>query len=337
MDFALERTIRHAAFGFAISPDGSKIAVSGARDIIVLSLPDLQRLQSISINNAGSMVFLSDNCSMLILNTTGMTFFWNGTTAEKIGKWPVPRWFEEPLFYGDDNHIFWGSVGGVWCYDIHSRAMTQVFTTKKEAVICRCDQGIVKILLISNHADEQRIGMAEISFDGDILYECRAKHALKTRLVNRPAWSDDDLIAISTIAAPQESFPVLPRVIAYKFTLDGRAMIDEDTETGEAAMPAHSILYLLDKKGNILIENHSGQDDDDGHLYYGNGIFAMSCSSQEKIRLFDAATLRQIYCFQKSNFSADNGINPPTFVCFSPDGKVLTGSWSRLYRFRQVI
>lgn len=334
MELFLDRTIRHGAFSCAVSHDLHEFAISGSKDIKVYSVPDFEELYCIPVKNVCTMVFLSDNRSILILNTSGILFFWDGSNLKRVGHWPVPEWYETPMHYGDDAHIFWGNVGGVWKYDAKERSMNQVFSTEKDVYICSCDHGIIKVLLTnSDSADEGQIELLKLAYSGEVLSRKVTKDPLKIRLIHRPVWSDD-MIAISAIAAPHRSKPVFERVVKYQFTPEGRAILKEDIWSPEPEGRPHCMLYLLDTEANILDAQKSNSHD--GNLYCGNGILAKCCTDEECVVVMRLNNLQDVCYIRKNLLTKGTEGNPPTFAWFGPDDLLVIGSWHRLFVFRIV-
>ena len=334
MDIVLKQRIRHGAFSYAVSHDLHKMAISSDKDIAIYSIPDFCQLAVVPVRNTSSMVFLSDNISLLVLNSIGQMFHWNGEMLEDHGVWPVPQWYESPLFYGSDSKIFWGSQGGIWSYNVVQRSMKKILSIPKDVNICRCDHGVIKALLTeSSSVDEQIIGLMEVSYEGEILSKRETKVPLKTRLINQPAWSNDDYIAVSTIAAPEQARPIFERIATYSFTPEGRAVLEQDFWLPENISCPHSILYLLDGTGDICIAKEFDADDNDGNLFCGNGILAQCCSGEENVVLMRMADLQEICNIPKSLLTKGIKVNPPTFVWFAPDNLLVVGSWERLFVF----
>lgn len=332
MILSLDRTIRHGAYAYAVSHDLRKIAISGSKDIQVYSVPDFEKLNCIPFKNVCTMVFLSDNCSILILNTTGMLFIWDGSSLKKVGSWPVPVWHETPMYYGADESIFWGSVGGIWKYDVQERSMKQIFSTEKEVFICNCEHGIIKALLTnSDSADEGLIELLELAYDGEVLSQKVTKDLLKLRLIRRPIWGDD-MIAISTIAAPRQSNPVFERVVKYQFTPEGRAILEEDIWAPGIVSRPYCMLYFLDTEANILAANESASHD--GDLYCGNGFLAKCCADEECVVVMRLDNLKDVCYVRKSLLTKGTEGNPPTFAWFGPDDLLVIGSWQKMFVFK---
>lgn len=334
MKIKIDRTIEHPAFAVALSTDFRKIAISGCTNIAVYSLADYSLVMKIPAKNVSSMVYLSDDCSMLIQNTTGSLFLWDGTRLKRAGKLPEPEWTGEPLHYGDDAHIFWNGSSGIWCYDATTCNMKQIFVTEGRTIICGCSQGIIRFLTRAGYdnppVDEQNIQITEMLFDGTILRTHTTSQQLKTRSVNRPAWSEDGIIAVSTVAAPTGFVSDLTEVILYEFTPQGRARIKEVAGGANPWSPPHAVMYLMDDEGQILLEKHYDDHRDSGNLYCGHGLLAKSCFSAGSVSFMTIRDLEIVGIIDKNDLAHGSRVNPPTFVLFLPDKRILVGSWNKL-------
>ena len=327
------KTIKQPAFTFAIAHDKSKIAICGLRNVVIYRLPLMTKMQTISVANPSSAVFLADDCTLLILNTSGMTFIWHGGELERLGRWPVPQWFERPLHYGDDHHIFWGGHGGIWCFDAKSRTMTHLYKANAQAEICASSDGVLKFLLMEQKpADEQSIVLVEMRFDGTVQHFCKTKNCLKTRLVGRPVWSDDGFIALLTVAAPQESCHT-EKSISYRFTQDGRACAETADIEEIEAVSAATVMYLLDREGNILVKKKFDTTENYGDLFCFRDCIVKCSLLGGTASFMDLHDLQTLHVVKKSDFRKDCGANPPTFACYAESGLVLVGSWEKLMLF----
>lgn len=265
---------------------------------------------------------------MLILNTVGETFLWEDYEVKRLGYWKVRHWTETPLHYADDSHIFWGGPGGVWCYNAISRTMRQILFTEKCVEICGCSSGRLRMLFLQDPPiDEQRIDIVEMDYDGRIRHSASTKVNIKTRLIYKAAWNCDNIIALSTVAAPQKESSAISRFGPYRFTNLGRAIVTEGLEDTEYNLPK-PMLYLVDRNGNIRI---AVEDNEQGNLYCGNNTLAKCCSYSKDIHFMRIEDLRMVGAIDSKMLSVKKTINPPSFVCFLSKEKVLVGTWNALF------
>lgn len=331
MGITIVRMINHPAYAAALSSDYGRIAISGSKDVAVYSLIDYTLIQKIPVKNASSMVFLSDNCSMLILNTTGSWFLWDGIKLKHKGKWPVPQWREDPLHYADDAHIFWSGSGGIWCFDAITCSIKLLFSTDDRTIICSCSNGIIKYLsFVDSSVDERYIRIAEMLFDGTVLYTNISKQQVQARRINLPAWSEDGIIAVSTIAAPMGLERDVTAALPYEFTTKGRACVKEAAEWVQPWSPPHAVMYLMDREGNVLRELHSNANDG-GNLFCGHGLLAKSCFSARSVSFMTISNLEMVGIIGENDLVYGIEPNPPTFVLFLPKKRILVGSWNKLF------
>lgn len=303
MELVLEKIIRSAAYRIAVSPDGSRLAISSERKVTILSLPDLKKENAIPVRHTSSMIFLEDNYSMLVLDTTGGFYLWNGEELENLGRRPVPRWVEGPLFYAGRNSAFWAGGGAVWKYDVEKRQMTKVFSTEREPFLCRVDDGIIRLVTLAYNQTLQHMEIFQIDHEGAVLSSCRTKE-LQTAVFGMPCWDENDRIAISTAAS--------------------------------TAKGAASFVYVIDgKNGEVLSQTETQAEWETGDFYCGNGLLA-KCNQvlKKKIRFFEAQSMNVLCDLQVERIEESGEVNPPTMVAFLPDGRILAGSWRRLFVFR---
>ena len=142
MQLELIKTMNHTAFEFAISHDKTKFATSSDRMVRVYSWPELKVIEKFRLSNVSSMVFLEDNCSILLLNTTGKLFLWDGKVLHKQGKWPMRDWIEKPLVYYKKNYILWAGEDGIWKYNADTREIERIYSSHGDNnTVCSCQNG----------------------------------------------------------------------------------------------------------------------------------------------------------------------------------------------------
>ena len=179
MEFTVEKNVCQGAMCIAVSPDGTHAAVSSERSVGLYTLPELKREGSFRLSNAGTMVFLSDNRSLLILNTTGVLYLWNGTELERLGDWQVPEWYENPLHFIGDDTVLWAAVGGVWRYHVPSRTMTRLYETDRNVQLGPVENGVVRFA----ECKRSYIGLHPIDFvtmttEGEVLSRVTTREKL---------------------------------------------------------------------------------------------------------------------------------------------------------------
>ncbi len=304
MELVLDKVIRNAAFAIAVSPDSSQLAISSERKITVLSLPELKKQSTIPVQHTSSMIFLEDNCSMLILNTVGKCYLWDGSNLENLGRWPVPRWVENPLFYAGYDEAFWAGCGAVWKYNIAKRQITKVFLTEHEPLICRVGDGVIRLVTLNYDYPQQYMEIFRIDYSGTIIHHCTTNQKLQTRMFGRPCWNDDEMIAISTISAADE---------------------------------ACGLIYLVDSKnGNVQLKKCEQNALLSGDFYCGKGLFAKVCPVLAKtVEFYTANDFKLLYRLDKTILAESGSINPPAMVSFLEDGTILVGSWRRLFVYQE--
>ena len=301
MDIVLDRIISNPAFLIAVSPDCTKIAISGERTITVFSFPDFGRIGKMKLAHVCSMVFLSDNSSLMILNTAGRAFIWDGIALESIGKWPVPRWQEKPLFYCGDDRVLWAGYGGIWLYNVRERTIKKIFASSKDVWICACEGGLIKCIAMNYGETESEVDLLTISLDGSIQQKAQSDIQIKNDFIKNPAWSKDNLIAIST-------------AIASKFPLN--------------------LVYLLDSTGQVVEQVWIPAAEDNGRFVYCNNLFIkVSVVGAYNINFYDAHTLKLILKLDGHKLASYGMDSPPTFAWVAPNNQILIGSWDKLFVF----
>lgn len=306
MELVLEKTIRSAAFDIAVSPDGSRLAICGERKITIFSLPGLYKENTIRVSHTSSMVFLGDNKSMLILTTTGRCIFWNGQILESLGKWQVPRWEEKPVFYAGGNDVFWAGSHGIWKYNVNEGTMLKIFQTPHEPYICRVEDGIVYAVILKYGVQLQHIEILELDFAGTVKRACISRNNIQAALFGEPCWNKNGNIAISTCVSKP--------------------------------LGVYSYCYLIDSvNGEIIFqkcEPHSGSC---GDFYAAKDLLVkVGDALAEDVSIFDASNMRMLHRIEKTYLAGTDGVNPPSTVTFLDDGRLLVGTWTKLFVFKIV-
>ena len=302
MELVLDKIVHSAAFEISVSSDESRIAVSSERTITVFSLPGFKKEYTIPVRHANSMIFLDDNCSMLILNTIGDCYLWTGTTLERIGRWVAAQCARTPLFYAGQNTAFWAGCGTVWKYNIAERQMTKVFSVDGQPFICRVGDGIIRLVSLKYNKSRQHMEIYRLDYNGSILNHCTTKNSLQTNMFGTPCWNNDEVIAISTVS-----------------TVDG----------------LYGLLYLVDgKNGDVLIQKCTPCVVEGGDCFCGNGLLAQVLPVIAKtVTIYTVEDLKPLCQLDKTMLDERNNTNPPTRVRFLKNGKILVGSWGRLFLY----
>lgn len=311
MELFFEKKIHHNAFHIAVSLDGLKVAVSSDQKITIFSTPDYQRTAIIPVQHTSSMIFLKDSNKLLILNTHGKLFFWNGEKATKLGKWPVPRWAEAPLFYSGDRYAFWTLDGNVWRYDIDRQELLRIYSSPKDLVICKCANGLLSLIGYQYNLQEQLLTMLTMDYDGQISHIQCTHSPIETCYVGKPCWTDDGVVVVSVVATPSVSGDSHPK----------------------------SILYLIDSTtGSIITKKEYLGQAESIDCYYGNGMIAkvfpvFSC----RVEIYEAKSLTDLFVVDSKLLTPNGKTNPPTEVCFTSNKKVFIGSWNNVCVFTSSI
>lgn len=305
MNFVIDKIISKPACTLAVSPDGTRIAVSGERVINIFSYPDLQPMGKTQAPHPCSMVFLSDSQSLLILTTTGRTFLWNGVSAKPLGKWPVPQCQSSPMFHCVDDRIAWAGYGGIWMYYVKGREIRNIFPSQRDVRICRCDEGTIRCVAMDYGEAAKAVDLLTLTYEGAIRQQAQSEIQVKNCFSFDPAWSDEGLIAIST--SIRRNFPL-------------------------------KIIYLLNTEGQVAAQEWIPPDEDNGNFYVGSDMFAkVSAVANRNINFYNAHNLEPVFRMDRQKLAAYGMTAPPTFVWFAPDNRVLVGSWSELLVFRMVL
>lgn len=125
--------LKHSAFCLAISTDRKYLAVSAERCVRILSFPEMKLLQKLPIRHAGSMVFLEDHNSLFVVSTTGEMFLWSTAGMERLGRWPVSLWCENPLFCCGSDCVALAHDGGVCVLHLRSMQCRDVYSCRPQA------------------------------------------------------------------------------------------------------------------------------------------------------------------------------------------------------------
>jgi len=345
MNLVLEKTICSEAFAEAVSPDGLTLAVAGERKVVLYRLKDLSVISIIRIANPNAMVFLSDNQSLFILNTTGSAFLWNGTTLACLCK-------RKPFFadavtiqYIRDDCILCGNRGGLWRYDVIARKVRQLYKTSRMLQLCSCTNGILRCILFDSEEAPSSVRLLQLTDDGKPIKSgvIQLPHRY-SGWINKCVWTDSDRIFISfgyaVARTPSEEPPSVATMEEKLTQLLPKEVLSQDlvemlAELGTifAGRESRSALCVADADGNLLQSiTDSGND---GNLYdVGSFLVKSEEVGTERVVFYERETLEQVCCLDRDFFMANGEPNPPTFVRHTPDGRLLIGSWSRLYVFR---
>lgn len=307
MELVFEQKVYHGALEIAISPDKSRVAISSERKITILDTVHFQRIVTIPISHATSMIFLSDSAKMLILNTTGILYFWDGDTVEKLGKWAVPRWAETPLFYSGGSYAFWTLDGVVWRYNINLRTMDKIYSSSKDLVICKCSDGQVRLIGYRRGIPRQALDLTTIDYDGNVISSVQTDRSVYTHCMGIPCWTNSNTVVFSALAKSQGIF--------------------------HASLTSY--LYLINTvNGEVKLQRYGHNYEDSGDCYHGTGMVAEVYPVLSKdVVLYTADKLEYQFRIGKDFFDASDKINPPTQAHFL-DSRVLVGSWKYFYVFR---
>lgn len=303
MDLQLEKIITTTAFTFAVSPDGKRIAVSGERKVSVFSLPDLLKVESFQVKHTCSIAYLSDSKSMIIQNTTGRLFAWNGANVELVGKWPTSKWQEKPIFHSGNDCILYAGIDGIWMYKATTRSFAKIYTTSRDIRICRCDKDGIRCVALPGNKTEKKAEILCLDYEGTIWQQSQTEEDIMSSLFS-PAWSDSDTIAISTPIT--EDFPL-------------------------------RLIYLLDLKGRVVAQEWIADAEDNGDFCYSNGMFVKASTvGAYAVTFWDAHNMQQVYTLDSEKLASYGMTTPLTFAFLCSDNRVLLGSWDKLLAFRIV-
>ncbi len=308
MEFTVEKTVRQGAFCIAVSPDASRAAVSSERSVGIYTLPELKWECSFRLSNAGTMVFLSDNRSLLLLNTTGVLYLWDGAALACLGDWQVPEWHENPLHYIGNDTVLWAAVGGVWRYHVPSRTMTRLYETDRNVQLGPVVDGVIRFA----ECKRSYIGLHPIDFvtmttEGEVLSRVTTRDKLP-ECFYQGCWTDDGSFIYGARLVPENLTGVRLEGCIFRI----------DTATGEVQVRKSVDLYSMDtgfsyQRGLVIQESHALHRD---------------------ILFRDPQTLETVGRIEYEAMLGKLELNPLEKVVFLDDDTFLLGSWCRLFRLR---
>ena len=306
MEFTIEKTLRQGAMCIAVSPDGSRVAASSERSVGLYTLPELKREGSFRLSNAGTMVFLSDNRSLLILNTTGVLYLWDGAELECLGKWQVPEWYENPLRYMGDDTVLWAAVGGVWRYHVPTRTMTRLYETERNVQLGPVEGGVIRFA----ECTRSYIGLHHIDFvtmtaDGQVLSRTTTAERLP-ECFWPGCWTDDGSFVYGATLVPENLTGI--RTEGCIFSID--------TGSGQVRLRRSVDFYSMNtafsfQRGLVIQASHALQKD---------------------IIFRDPKTLEEVGRIRYEDMLGKLELNPLEEVIFLDEHTCILGSWSRLFR-----
>ena len=306
MEFTVEKTVRQSAMCIAVSPDGTHAAVSSERSVGLYALPELKREGSFRLSNAGTMVFLSDNRSLLILNTTGVLYLWNGTELERLGDWQVPEWYENPLHYIGADTVLWAAVGGVWRFHVPSRTMTRLYETDRNVQLGPVVNGVVRFA----ECKRSYIGLHPIDFvtmttEGEVLSRVTTREKLP-ECFWPGCWTEDGSFVYGAQLIPQNLTGLREEGCIFRV----------DTRSGEVRVRKSVDLYSM----------NTG-------FSFGRGLVVQRSHALHRHILFrDPGTLEELGRIEYTSMLGKLELNPLEEVVFLDDKTFLLGSWNRLFR-----
>lgn len=306
MDFFIEKTVRQGAMCIAVSPDGSRAAVSSERSVGIYTLPELKREGSFRLSNPGTMVFLSDNRSLLILNTTGVLYLWDGTELECLGDWQVPEWYENPLHYIGEDTVLWAAVGGVWRYHVPSRTMTRLYETERNVQLGPVENGVVRFA----ECKRSYIGLHPIDFvtmttEGEVLSRVTTREKLP-ECFWPGCWTEDGSFVYGAQLIPQNLTGLREEGCIFRV----------DTRSGEVRVRKSVDLYSMNT----------------GFSFQSGLVIQSSHALQKDIVFRDPGSLEELGRIEYTSMLGKLELNPLEEVVFLDDKSFLLGSWSRLFR-----
>lgn len=306
MEFSVEKTVRQGAMCIAVSPDGSRAAVSSERSVGIYTLPELKREGSFRLSNPGTMVFLSDSRSLLILNTTGVLYLWDGTKLERLGDWQVPEWYENPLHYIGENTVLWAAVGGVWRYHVPSRTMTRLYETERNVQLGPVENGVVRFA----ECKRSYIGLHPIDFvtmttEGEILSRVTTLEKLP-ECFWPGCWTEDGSFVYGAKLVPENLTGLRTEGCIFRI----------DTRSGEVLVRRSVDFYSVDT----------------GFSFQRGMVIQSSHALQKDIIFRDPGSLEELGRIEYKSMLGNLDLNPLEEVVFLDDKTFLLGSWGRLFR-----
>lgn len=306
MEFSVEKTVRQGAMCIAVSPDGSRAAVSSERSVGIYTLPELKRECSFRLSNPGTMVFLSDNRSLLILNTTGVLYLWDGAELERLGDWQVPEWYENPLHYIGEDTVLWAAVGGVWRYHVPSRTMTRLYETEHNVQLGPVENGVVRFA----ECKRSYIGLHPIDFvtmttEGEVLSRVTTREKLP-ECFWPGCWTEDGSFVYGAKLVPENLTGLRTEGCIFRV----------DTRSGEVLVRRSVDFYSMDT----------------GFSFQRGMVIQSSHALQKDIVFRNPGTLEEIGRIEYDAMLGKLDLNPLEEVVFLDDDMFLLGSWNRLFR-----
>lgn len=300
---------RFPAYGIAISEDEKSLAVVSEK-IRVFSLPEMKLKEVISVKNAGCACFLGDNRSMLIINTMGELYFWNGEKVRRVGK-VLGECYQGKLFYDSENDVVVFAAGkGIYRFDADNLQCRKIYDdSEREMTIVSCSGGQVLLLIFASGCDYQKLELLTIGLEGNVLRRVWTQKKIQTGWVSDcPAISPKGDIAVATVEKP--------------------CLFHSN---------AINLLYLIDQDGSVIAQRRllSGMSrmNEINKVIYVRGCFVVlnqltvNFLGLTQIEFYDTKDLSLLYEFKMN----EGEINPVTNICITKVGYVYIGTWTRMY------
>lgn len=297
--------LKHSAFCLAISTDRKYLAVGAERWVRILSFPEMKLLQKLPIRHASSMVFLKDHNSLFVVSTTGEMFLWRTAGMERLGRWPVSLWSENPLFCCGSDYVALAHDGGVCVLHLPSMQCRDVYSCPdSEPRIAGCRDGKLHIITIPYKKRRGGIVYAVVDVQGNVHSQIPADRKLNGRHLSRPALLDDGRIALFQ---------------------------------GSNRWCSNSALCTIDLHGHV-IESHTvpeGYSCCDCDTVAASGRYIAFCHEiSGGVTIYNQTDLSLVGQISDLELRQGSEVNPPANLLFVSDEELLVGTWERLFLYR---
>lgn len=313
MKLTQRREYQYTATSMTMSKNEETLAICAGSNIKVFSLPEMELEQTIRVKNPGCACFLGDNRSMLIINTTGGLYFWNGEKVRRVGK-ILGECYQGKMFYDCGKDVVVFTTGEeIYRFDAASLQCRKIYSeSERKLAVISCKDGQILLLGSKVACDYQNLELITIDLEGHILKQVWTQKKIQT-----------GIILYCQAMSPEGNIAVAAMENSCLFHAD----------------PINQ-LYLVGQDGSVVGPKRlpGGIMGAYNRITYAHGCFVLlnqltvSYLGLTQIGFYDTKDLSLLYEFKMN----EGEINPATDICFTNNGDVYVATYMRLYVLRMA-
>ena len=307
MDLILDKLIKKPAYSIAVSHDGKRVAISGERKVYVYEIATWEKIIEIKISNVSCMHFLEDNNSIIILNTTGNFFVWDGNEIKFQKKIPESKRTWEIFYYISDELILVPHTGsGVLWYNVKTNQLSQFYTTHQWITkIGDVSNGKIRLLSGDVEVKEQCFELVTLDYEGNVLSKVLTE-SMATDSFSEPLFIKENMFALSTLKSNRN-------ILSW---MSGRC--------GD--------LYFINTEGKVL--RQITMNSEPKLLHMGNMLVTYQSGIRQGVDFCNLETMKIENRLEERFFEEVEKPNPVSEIKMLDEKHILIGTWGALYVFR---